>query len=162
MASGLSENPHSTATYSQEKPHFSQLQRVGYAQRTGRRAFDSRGFEYEVLDLYIFGTRYAIRLEELARAVAEHGAVRVEELSREWKNYLGATRGLAQISASKKGLNIELFDGGLYTTSLAALCRVIENRERYASVVKIPEPPVLSAGKDRRISPGQKRLTAFA
>jgi len=162
MAFGMAERMVPGSAHSRGSVRFSRLQKVGYAQRAGRRAVDRSGFEYEVLDLYILGTRYAIRLEDLVRAIAEHGAVRVEGLARDWKYYLGATHGLAQVSASGKGFNIELFDGGMYTTPLAALLRVIENRERYAPVVKIPEPPVLSAGKDRRISPEQQRLAAFA
>ncbi|MGA2160594.1 MAG: hypothetical protein ABSG28_00135 [Methanoregula sp.] len=137
------------------------MQRVGYAQRTGRTAFDRSGFEYEILDLYILGTCYAIRLEELVRAIAEHGAVRIEELIREWKSYLGTDCGLAQVSVSGKGLNIELFSGGQYTTSLVALRRVIERKERYAAIAKIPEQPGMPAWKDRRISPGQQMLSAF-
>jgi hypothetical protein len=144
------------------RTRFFRLQKVGYAERTGRRAVDSRGFEYEVLDLHILGTRYAIRLEDLARAIAEHGAVRIEEITREWRSYLGAACGLAQVSVSKKGLNIELFDGGQYTTPLAALLRVIESRERYAPVARIPGPSLLLGEKDRRIFPEQQRLSAFA
>lgn len=162
MAFEMVGNLVSMSVHSHERTQFSRLQKVGYAQRTGRSAVDSSGFEYEVLDLYILGTRYAIRLEDLERALSEHGAVRIEELTRNWKYYLGASCGLAQVSVSGKGLNIELFDGGLYTTSLISLCRVIESRERYAPVAKIPEPPVMSSGKDRRISPEQQRLSAFA
>jgi len=162
MAFEMAERMVPGSAHSRGRERFSRLQKVGYAERAGRRAVDSSDFEYEIVDLYILGTRYAIRLEDLVRAIAEYGAVRIEGLARDWKNYLGATRGLAQVSVSKKGFNIELFDGGMYTTPLAALCRVIENQERYAPVVKIPEPPVLSAGKDRRISPGQQRLAAFA
>ena len=162
MILGLTESLNSTSTHTYERRQFSRLQRVGYAQRTGRTATDSRGFECEILDIYILGTGYAIRLEDLVRTIAERGAVRIEELSREWKYYLGAHCGLAQVSASGKGLNIELFTGGLYTTSLVALRRVIERRERYAAIAKIPEPPVMPAGKDRRISPGQQRISAFA
>jgi len=162
MILGLNGSLNSTSTHTNERSHFSRLQRVGYAQRTGQRAVDSRGFEYEILDIYILSTRYAIRLEDLVRAIAERGAVRIEELSREWKYYLGAHCGLAQVSASGKGLNIELFTGGLYTTSLVALRRVIESREHYAAIAKIPEQPVMPAGKDRKISPRQQILSAFA
>jgi hypothetical protein len=162
MAFEIADTPVSVSYYSSERTRFFRLQKVGYAERTGRRAVDSGGFEYEVMDLHIRGTRYAIRLEDLARAIAEHGAVRIEEITREWRSYLGAACGLAQVSASKKGFNIELFDGGQYTTPLAALCRVMENRERSAPVAKIPEPPVLSTKRDRRISPEQQRLAAFA
>jgi hypothetical protein len=162
MILGLMGSLNSTSTHTCERMQFFRLQRVGYVQRTGRTAIDSGGFEYEILDIYILGICYAIRLEDLVRAIAEHGAVRIEELSREWKYYLGAHCGLAQVSVSGKGLNIELFTGGLYTTSLFALRRVIESRERYAALAKIPEQPVMPAGKDRRVSPRQQRLSAFA
>ena len=162
MILGLTGSLNSASTHTYDRSHLSRLQRVGYAQRAGHKAVDSRGFEYEILDIYILSTGYAIRLEDLVRAIAERGAVRIEELSREWKYYLGAHCGLAQVSASGKGLNIELFTGGLYTTSLVALRRVIEHRERYAAIAKIPEQPVIPAGKDRRISPGQQRISAFA
>lgn len=162
MAFEMADTPVSASYYSSERTRFFRLQKVGYAQRAGRRAVDSRGFEYEVLDLHIQGTRYAIRLEDLARAIAEHGAVRIEEITREWRSYLGAACGLAQVSVSKKGFNIEIFDGGQYTTPLAALLRVIESRERYAPVAKIPGPSLLSGERDRRIFPEQQRLSAFA
>jgi hypothetical protein len=162
MILGLPGSLNSTSTHTYDRRQFSRLQRVGYAQRTGRTAIDSRGFEYEILDIYILSTSYAIRLEDLVRTIAERGAARIEELSREWKYYLGAHCGIAQVSASGKGLNIELFTGGLYTTSLFALRRVIESRERYAAIAKIPEQPVMSAGKDRKIPSKQQRLSAFA
>ena len=38
-------------------------------------AVDSRDFEYEVLDLCIQGNSYAVRLEDLVRALSTHGAV---------------------------------------------------------------------------------------
>jgi len=162
MILGLMGSLNSTSTHTCERMQFSRLQRVGYVQRTGRTAIDSGGFEYEILDIYIMGTCYAVRLEDLVRAIAEHGAVRIEELSREWKYYLGTHCGLAQVSVSGKGFNIELFVGGLYTTSLFALRQVIESRERYAAIAKIPEQPVMPSGRDRRISPGQQRISAFA
>ncbi len=162
MAFGLLDNLHSISSHYHEKKRFSRLQRVGYAQRIGRTAVDSRDFEYEVLDLCIQGNSYAVRLEDLVRALSTHGAVMIEELSREWKSFLGVPCGLAQVSVSGKGLNIELFNVGLYTTSLFALRWVIESKERYAAIVKIPEQPVMPAWKDRRISPEQQRLSAFA
>ena len=162
MAFGLLENPHWAASRFQERMRFSRLQKAGYAQRAGHRAADSRGFEYEILDLYILGTRYAVRLEDLSRAFGDHGAVRVEEICRDGNYYLGAPAGLAQVSASGRGFNIELFAGGFFTAALVALLKVMEKRERYAAIVKIPGPREMPAGKDRRISPEQQRLGAFA
>lgn len=162
MAFGLLENPHAAASRFHERMRFSRLQKVGYAQRAGHRAADSRGFEYEVLDLYILGTRYAVRLEDLSRALSERGAVGIEELSHNGNYYLGEPAGLAHVSASGRGFNIELFAGGFFTAALVALIRVMENRERYAAIVKIPGSQEMPAGKDRRISPEQQRLGAFA
>ena len=51
--------------------------------------------------------------------------VQVETLVREWNYYLGATCGLAQVSASGKALNLELFEAGNFTVSLLAIRSVI-------------------------------------
>ena len=156
MAFGLLDNLHSISSHSHEKKRISRLQRVGYAQRTGRTAIDSRGFEYEILDIYILGTCYAIRLEDLVRAIAEHGAVRIEELPREWKYYLGAHCGLARYRFWGKGLNIELFPGGAATQPRLWHSRIIESRERYAAIAKIPEQSVMPTGKIGGSSPDSR------
>ena len=141
---------------------FSRLQRVGYAQRTGRTAIDSGGFEYEILDIYILGTCYAIRLEDLVRAIAEHGAVRIEELSREWKYYLGAHCGLAQVSAQEKVSTSSLFTGGLYH-NLA--CRTPPGNRKQGTLRCNRKNPGTAGDAVREKSedlPGQQRISAFA
>jgi hypothetical protein len=82
----------------------------------------------------------------------------VEELTHNWNYYLGVTSGLAQVSASGKALNIELFGAGDVTVSLNALRGVVYGKERYAVIVKIPEQP---AFKVRRVVGGQQKISAI-
>ena len=133
------------------------MEKAGYLQRTGCSALDSEGMVHEVLELYILGSRYAIRRSDLVRAVSGRVYVQVEELTHHWNHYLGVTRGLAQVSASGRALNIELFDAGNFTLSLTTLRSVVYGKERYAVIVKIPEQP---AGKIRRIVEGQQKISA--
>jgi len=136
------------------------MQKAGYVRRTGCRAFDCDGNAREVVELHIMGNHYAIRLADLVKGISGHVFVQVEALTREWDYYFGATCGLAQISVSGKALNIDLFDTGSFTVSLAALRSVIYRKQRQAVIVKIPEQPALPAWKDRRATTGQQRITA--
>jgi len=86
--------------------------------------------------------------------------VQVEELTRAWTYYLGITCGLAQVSVSGRALNIDLFETGAFTVSLAALRSVIFRKERRAVIVKIPEMPAEPAWKARKVTTGQQRITA--
>jgi hypothetical protein len=115
---------------------------------------------HEVAELHIMGNRYAIRLADLVKGMSGHVFVQVEGLTHEWNYYLGITCGLAQVSVSGKALNIELFETGTFTVSLAALRSVIYGKGRRAVVVKIPEQPALPAWRDREVSTGQQRITA--
>jgi len=162
MTEGISDRYSPEQDLKGGRKRFPGLRRAGYARRSGRRAADSSGAEHEVLDFYIRGRRYAVRLEDLRRALLEDGAVLMEEVLRDWKDYLGTCCGLAVVSLSGRGLRIEIFGGGLFSSSLAALRGVIERRERYAVIVEVPEQPVPMAGRDRRIPPGQQRITADA
>jgi hypothetical protein len=132
------------------------MEKAGYVQRTGCRALDSDGKVHEVIELHILGSRYAVRRSDLVNAVAGRVYVQVEELHHQWNYYLGVTSGLAQVSASGKALNIELFDAGNFTLSLNALRTVVYGKERYASIVKIPEQ---SAFKYRRVEEGQQTIS---
>jgi len=133
------------------------MEKAGYLQRTGCSAIDSNGDVQEVIELHILGTRYAIRRSDLIRAVSGRVVVQVEELTRNWNYYLGATRGLAQVSASGKALNVELFEAGNFTLSLASLRAVIYGKERLTRIVKIPEA---SSQRFHRIVEGQQKLGA--
>ncbi|WP_321506473.1 hypothetical protein [uncultured Methanoregula sp.] len=133
------------------------MEKAGYLQRTGYSAIDSDGNMHEVIELHILGTRYAIRRSDLIRAVSGRVVVQVEELTRNWNYYLGITRGLAQVSASGKALNVELFGAGNFTLSLASLRAVMYGKERLAPVVKIPE---ISSQRFHRVVEGQQKLGA--
>jgi hypothetical protein len=133
------------------------MEKAGYLQRTGCRALDSDGLSHEVLELHICGARYAVRRSDLAKTVSSRTLIQVEELTRNWEYYLGATSGLAQVSASGKALNIDLFGAGSFTLSLNALRAVLYGRERMAVIVRIPESP---AQKLRRVAVGQQTIGA--
>ena len=136
------------------------MQKAGYIQRTGCRAIDRDGRQHEVAEVHIMGSRYAIRLADLARGISgRQVVVQVEALFREWNYYLGTTCGLAQVSASGKALNIDLFEAGNFTVSLASLKTVIYGRERCATIVKIPEQPASPVWKARRAG-GQQQISA--
>lgn len=135
------------------------MEKAGYLQRTGTRAFDSEGNLHEIAELHILGNRFAIRLTDMARAVSGHVYVQVEDLSHNWNYYLGITRGLAQVSVSGKALNIDLFDAGSFTVSLNALRTVMYGKERTASIVRIPAQ---TAFRFRRVEEGQQKISATA
>lgn len=137
------------------------MQKAGYIQRNRCRAIDHDGRVHEVVELHIMGNRYAVRLADLAKGISgRQVVVQVEALIHEWNYYLGTTSGLAQVSASGKALNIELFEAGTFTVSLLALRSVIYGRERLATIVRIPEQPASPLWKDRR-STGQQRISAL-
>jgi len=137
------------------------MQKAGYIQRTGCRAIDHDGRSHEVAELHVLGARYAVRLADLAKGMSGRQVViQVEVLVHEWNYYLGTTCGLAQVSASGKALNIELFESGNFTVSLLALRSVIYGRERLATIARIPEQPASAVWKDRRLS-GQQQLGAL-
>lgn len=133
------------------------MEKAGYLQRTRCQALDSEGVLNEVLELHICGTRYALRRADLIRAVSGRVMIQVEELTKNWEYYLGATAGLAQVSASGKALNIDLFGNGSFTLSLNALKSVLYGKERLAGVVRIPET---HAQRLRRIVDGQQTIGA--
>jgi hypothetical protein len=133
------------------------MEKAGYLQRTGYRALDSEGIGHEVVEMHILGNRYAIRRTDLAGAVAGHVYVQVEELNHNWNYYLGITAGLAQISASGKALNIELFGSGNFTISLHSLRSVVYGKERNAVIVKIPDQTSIRL---RRVVEGQQKISA--
>jgi hypothetical protein len=136
------------------------MKKAGYFQKTGGTAYDSDGTPHEFIELHILGQRYAIRSPDLARAIAGRIHVQIESLSYNRNYYLGAVRGLAQVSASGKALNIDLFGVGDFTVSLMSLRAVIYSRHRLAVVVQIPETPCQA--RPRKYSLGQKQISALA
>jgi hypothetical protein len=134
------------------------MQRSGYFQKTGCIAYDSDGKPHMVIELHIQGDRYAIRLADLARGLAGRIHVQVESLAHNWRYYLGSVSGLAQVSASGKALNIDLFSGGSFTVSLNSLRAVMYGRDRSAVVVKIPEEPA-SRARPVKYPYGQQQIS---
>ena len=137
------------------------MEKAGYLQRTGIRACDSDGVIHEVIEAHIHGSRYALRRAGLAGAVTGRVFVQVEEMTHNWNYYLGATRGLAQVSQSGKALNIDLFNDGSFTVSLRALRNVMYGKDRYAYIMKIPEQ-TMQQYRVRRVSEDQKQISATA
>jgi hypothetical protein len=133
------------------------MEKAGYLQRTGCRAFSSDGELHEVVELFILGNRYAIRRTDLARAVSGRVYIQVEELNHNWNYYLGITTGLAQVSMSGKALNIDLFEAGSFTVSLTSLRSVLYGKERNAMIVRIPVP---SSIRLHRAEKGQQKISA--
>ena len=136
------------------------MERAGYIQRNGCRAYDSDGILHEVIEVYIRGSRYAIRVSDLAGAIPSRVFVQVEELTHNWNYYLGSTCGLAQVSVSGKALNINLFNDGNFTVSLRALRTIVYGKEKYAFIMKIPDKSV-QLSKMKRLSEDQIQISAI-
>jgi hypothetical protein len=135
------------------------MEKAGYIQRNGCRAFDSDGILKEVIEVHIRGSRYAIRLAGLAGAITGRVFVQVEELTHNWNYYLGSTCGLAQVSVSGKALNINLFNDGIFTVSLGALRAIMYGKDKYAYIMKIPDQSVQLSGM-KRLSQDQVQISA--
>jgi len=136
------------------------MKKSGYFRKTGCIAYEADGTAHEVIELHIEGVRHAIRRADLARAIAGKVCVQVEALVHHWQYYLGTITGLAQVSASGKALNIDLFGTGDFTVSLQALRAVLYGKERYAVIVKIPDQAEYL--RPRRVPCDQQRLGATA
>jgi len=135
------------------------MEKAGYFQKSGASALDSEGIPHEVIEVHIQGARYAIRTRSLAAAITGKVFVQIEDLTRNWNYYLGNTCGLAQVSASGKALNIEIFQKGIFTISLGALRGVIYGRDRNVAIVKIPDHAAQFM-KMRRLAQDQQQIPA--
>ncbi len=135
------------------------MERAGYIQRNGCRAYDSDGILHEVIEVHIQGSRYAIRVTGLAGAITGRVFVQIEELTHNWNYYLGLTCGLAQVSVSGKALNINLFNDGSFTVSLGALRSIMYGKDKYAFIMKIPGQSV-QLSKMKRLSRDQMQIFA--
>lgn len=135
------------------------MEKAGYVQRNGCRAFDSDGILHEVIEVHIHGLRYAIRVAGLAGAITGRLFVQVEELTYNWNYYLGSTCGLAHVSVSGKALNINLFNNGNFTVSLKALRTIMYGKDKYAFIMKIPDQSEQLV-KMRKLSQDQAQISA--
>jgi hypothetical protein len=135
------------------------MEKAGYIQRNGCRAFDRDGILHEVIEIHIRGSRFAIRVNGLAGAITGRAFVQVEELTHNWQYYLGSTCGLARVSVSGKALNINLFNDGSFTVSLGALRAIMYGKDKYAFIMKIPDQSV-QLSKMKRLSQDQMQISA--
>ena len=136
------------------------MEKAGYIQRNGCRAFDSDGILHEVIEVHIRGSRYAIRVAGLAGAITGRVFVQIEELTHNWNYYLGSTCGLAQVSVSGRALNINLFSDGSFTVSLGALRTIMYGKDKYAFIMKIPDQSV-QLSRMKRLSQDQMQISAI-
>jgi len=114
------------------------MKNAGYLQMNRRPVLDEDGIPLDILELYLYGTRLCIRVNELRNALRSGVSARVEKIQRNWMAYIGGCAGHAQISKSGKALNIELWNGERFTVALDSLHAVLCSRERYASVAALP------------------------
>jgi hypothetical protein len=135
------------------------MEKAGYIQRNGCRAFDRDGILVEVIEVHIQGSRYAIRVAGLAGAITGRVYIQVEELTHNWNYFLGSTCGLARVSVSGKALNINLFNDGSFTVSLGALRSILYGKDKYAFIMKIPDQSV-QLSKMKRFSQDQVQISA--
>ncbi len=135
------------------------MEKAGYLQRTGYRAFDSDGNMHEIIELHIL----SITVCDSCRPILQR-PYPVVYLCRSRTSpitgiiTLDPTSGLGQVSVSGKALNIDIFNGGSFTVSLRALGNVMYGKDRFALIMKIPE--ALHSQKMRRVTLDQKRISA--
>jgi RNase P/RNase MRP subunit p29 len=123
------------------------MKNAGYIQLNRRPVLDEDGVPLDILELYLYGTRLCIRVNELRNALRSGVSARVEKIQRNWMAYTGGNAGHAQISKSGKALNIEIRNGERFTVALDSLHAVLCSRERYASVAVLPS---VMTGPDAR------------
>ena len=93
------------------------MKNAGYLQLNRRPVLDEEGIPQDILELYLYGTRLCIRINELRKALRSGLSVSVERIQRNWMAYIGRSAGNARISKSGKALNIELSNGERFTVS---------------------------------------------
>lgn len=114
------------------------LKKAGYVQASRRVVRDCDGREDSIVEVYIHGTRFGVRLPELYQAMAGIRAGRIEPVRKTAELYLCGTAGLVSISSSGKAINIELNNGDLFTVSVRSLRSVLVHYGRYAPLYGIP------------------------
>lgn len=119
------------------------MKRVGYVEKCQEPAQDLQGKYPDILELHINGMRLAIRVADVRGALAGRIFARVERLERNWGLKLTGITGLARLSASRKALNIELNEGGIFTVSVEMLKSVMVRNERFASIAEVPLVPAV-------------------
>jgi hypothetical protein len=127
------------------------MKNAGYLQLNRRPVLDEDGIPLDILELYIYGTRLSVRVNELRTALRSGVSARVEKIQRNWMAYIGGIAGYAQISKSGKALNIELRNGERFTVALDSIHAVLCSRERYASVAALPSTGMTGSNARNRL-----------
>ena len=138
------------------------ITRAGYLKQTGFAAIDDEGSPQEIIELRIYGTKFAIRLDDLRDTLERHQISRIEKIFQNWQQYLGGIAGLAKLSRSGRALVIEMVDGGRFTVPVDAVYSALCRRESFAPVGELPEPMTGFTGRGRRIAEGQQRISVGA
>lgn len=115
------------------------LKKAGYVQAGRRVARDCDGQENSILEVYIHGTRFGIRLPELYRVMAGIRSGRIEPVRKAADLYLCGMAGMVYISLSGKAVNIALNNGDLFTVSIRSLRSVLVHYGRYVPLYSIPQ-----------------------
>ena len=110
---------------------------VGYIKKSRATALDESGVPIEVLELHLNGSTYAVRSDEIRSALRGAFSARIFLLKRNWHAYLCGTFGICSLSFTKRAMNLTLFDGTRYTTSVASLKSALSS-SRYAPVASLP------------------------
>ena len=136
------------------------ITRAGYLKQIGFAAIDEAGSPQEIVELRIYGMKFAIRLEELRDALERHQTARIEKIFQNWQQYLGGIAGLVRLSQSGRALIIEMIDGGRFTVPVDAVYSALYRRESFAPVGELPGPLTGWASGGRRLAEGQQRISA--
>lgn len=128
------------------------MKNAGYLQLNRRPVLDEDGIPLDILELYLYGTKLCIRVNELRNALRSGVSARVEKIQWNWMAYTGGSAGNARVSKSGKALNIELRNGERFTVALDSLHAVLCSRERYASVAALPSSMTEPIARNRLIT----------
>lgn len=110
------------------------LKKAGYVQAGRRVAHDCDGKENSIIEVYIYGTRFGVRLPELYQAMAGIRSGRIEPVRKTDELRLCGTAGTVTISSSGKAVNIKLNNGDLFTVSVRSLRSVLVHYGKYVSL----------------------------
>ncbi len=134
------------------------ITKAGYLKKTGYAAIDDEGLPQEIIELRIYGAKFAVRLEELRDTLEKHQTSRIEKIFQNWQQYLGGIAGLMRLSQSGRALVIEMVDGGRFTVPVDAVYTALWRRESFAPIGELPGPVSGWTGRGRRLAEGQQTI----
>jgi hypothetical protein len=134
------------------------ITKAGYLKQTGFAAIDDEGSPQKIVELMIYGSKFAIRQGELRDTLERHQTSRIEKIFQNWQQYLGGIAGLVRLSQSGRALIIEMVDGGRFTVPVDAVYSALYRRESFAPVGELPGPVSGLMVRGRRLAEGQQRI----